>query len=406
MQTLYLRKREERRIRAGHLWVFSNEVDVDRSPLTAFEPGELAALKAANGHPLGLAMVNPGSLIAARILHHDPDTVPDAAFFAQRIRQALSLRDRRFDTPHYRVIFGESDRLPGLVVDRFGPDGEHLVVQTTTAGMDALLGPVVEALREVLAPAGILLRNDNPIRDMEQLPMSVEVVSGEVPDELEVVEAGLRFRVSARGGQKTGWFYDQRSNRDRLMAYLHEGDRVLDVFAYAGAWGIRAAAAGAGKVVCVDSSAEAIASAQANAERNGVVVETRQADAMDTLEAIAASGEHFDMVVLDPPAFIKRRKDRKAGAQAYQRLFQAGIRCVGDGGLLAVSSCSYHFGEADLLDGLRRALGRARREGRVLEIGGQGPDHPVHPAVAETRYLKTAFVALMPGQGGPGRVID
>ncbi|HEX2189004.1 MAG TPA: class I SAM-dependent rRNA methyltransferase [Longimicrobiaceae bacterium] len=387
---LRLKKNEDRRLRAGHLWVFSNEVDVARTPLTAFEPGQPVAVEDHRGAPLGAAYVNPRSLIAARLVGRDPARPLDGALLRERLARALALRERLFPGPFYRLAFGEGDGLPGLVVDRFGG---VLVAQLTTAGMERLRGEVVAALAETARPAGILLRNDVPGRTLEGLEPYVEVAHGEVPERAELEENGVRFRAPVSGGQKTGWFYDHRMNRARMQAYA-PGRRVLDVFSYVGGWGVQAAAAGAAEVLCVDSSEPALAAARENADSNGVGerVRTRRGDAFDVLRALAEEGERFDVVVLDPPAFIKRKKDQKAGEEAYRRLAQHGMQVLAPDGILVSASCSYHMSREALHDALLRAGRRLGRDLQLLEEGMQGPDHPVHPAIPETRYLK-AFVA-------------
>ena len=385
---LRLKKNEDRRLRAGHLWVFSNEVDVAATPLTAFEPGEMVEVQDVRGAPLGSAYVNPRSLIAARLVSRQRGRVLDADLLRRRLARALALREMLFPRPFYRLCFGEGDALPGLVVDRF--DG-WLVAQVTTAGMERVTEEVVQALRDTVGAAGILLRNDTSGRALEGLDSHV-VAHGEIPEVLPVEENGVRFEVAA-SGQKTGWFYDHRLNRARMAAYA-PGRRVLDVFSYAGGWGIQAAAAGAAEVTCVDASAPALEAAERSAALNGVEdrVRTVRADAFDALGRLAADGERFGMVVLDPPAFVKRKKDLKAGEDAYRRANHLAMELLEPDGILVSASCSHHFGREALQDSILRAGRRLGREVQLLEAGGQGPDHPVHPAIPETAYLKS-FVA-------------
>ncbi|HEU0298430.1 MAG TPA: class I SAM-dependent rRNA methyltransferase [Longimicrobium sp.] len=386
---LRLRKNEDRRLRAGHLWVFSNEVDVSATPLTAFEPGAMAEVQDARGAPLGTAYVNPRSLIAARLVSRQRNRPLDGDLLRRRLARALALRDGLFDRPFYRLAFGEGDGLPGLVVDRFG---SVLVAQVTTAGMERVVEPIVQALRETVQPTGILLRNDTSGRALEGLESYVRTAFGEVPEVLEVEENGVRFHAPVTG-QKTGWFYDHRMNRARMAAYVR-GRRVLDVFSYVGGWGVQAAAAGAEQVTCVDASAPALEFAVRSAELNGVAdrVLTRRADAFDALMRLGADGERFGMVVLDPPAFIKRKKDAKAGEEAYRRANQLAMELLEPDGILVSASCSYHLPREGLQDAMLRASRRLGRELQILEEGHQGPDHPVHPAIPETAYLK-AFIA-------------
>ncbi len=381
-----LKPREDRRLRAGHLWIFSNEIDTGATPLKGFEPGDLVFVESSSGRRLGVGYINPHSLISVRLLSADPRERIDRAFLAARIGAALHWRERLGVGPYYRLIFGEADRLPGLVADRYG---DTLVAQVTTAGMERLLPDIIAALEDVVRPANILLRNDTSSRVLEGLPRVVEDALGTPPAEAEVIENGGRFRVSVREGQKTGWFYDQRANRARIAHYA-QGKRVLDLFAYVGGFGIQAALAGAQEVMLVDASQRALAYAQENAAANGVggKVSTQEGDVMAVLKSLREEGRRFDLIVCDPPALIKRRKDQDEGIVAYQRLNQAALAVLGDDGILASASCSHHLAR----DQLARIVGQAAvRSGRPLQFigeGGQGPDHPVHPAIAETAYLK------------------
>ena len=386
---LRLKKNEDRRLRAGHLWVFSNEIDVARTPLTAFQPGDAVEIQDSGGRTIGSGYVNPGTLIAARLVSRAPGRVLNAALLERRIARALTLRDRLFARPFYRLVYGEGDGLPGLVIDRFG---DVLVVQITTAGMERVRAELIDVLERLLAPAAVLLRNDTSSRALEGLTQEVEAALGTVPERVEIEENGVRFEVPLLGGQKTGWFYDHRPNRARLQAYA-PGQRVLDVFSYVGGWGVQAAAAGATQVLCVDSSARALEEVERNALLNGVEgrVATHRADAWDALRELRAADERFDIVVLDPPAFIKRRKDIKEGEQAYRRINQLALSLLVPDGILVSASCSYHLSREALLDALLRASRAGGRELQIVEEGHQGPDHPVHPAIAETSYLKAFF---------------
>lgn len=387
---LRLKKHEDRRLRAGHLWVFSNEVDVERTPLTGFEPGQAVEIQDSAGRALGSGYVNPRSLISARLVSRDPATPLDRSLLVQRVRRALALRERLFPAPFYRLVYGESDGLPGLVVDRYG---DVLVAQLTTAGMERLRDEVVAALREAVAPTAILLRNDTPGRSLEGLESYVEAAWGEVPERVEIEENGARFAVPLLDGQKTGWFYDHRLNRERMQRYARDA-RVLDVFSYGGAWGLQAAVAGAARVRCVDASGAALEDVRHNAVLNGCAarVETLHADAFDALRQLREAGETFELVILDPPAFIKRKKDARQGEQAYRRLNQLALQLLAPEGVLVSASCSYHLTRDALRDALLRASRALGRELQILEQGHQAPDHPVHPAIPETDYLK-AFLA-------------
>src|SRR5690349_20651336 len=307
---LKLKRGEDRRIRAGHPWVFSNEVDNDAAPLARIEPGTAVRIHSDRDQFLGHAYANPHALICARIVGRDAEHGLDRSLIVHRLNVALALRERLSREPYYRLVFGESDGLPGLVLDRYG---DILVGQIATRGMEALRQDVEEAVRSVLAPKGLFWKNDSGARDLEQLDESAEVGFGEVPEEVQVIEAGLNFTAPLRTGQKTGWFYDQTANRARLARYLWAGARVLDVCSYAGAWAVTSLAQGARSATCVDSSAHALAYVQRNAAANGMRIETVEANAFDALKELHEQGERFDVVILDPPAFIKRKKDIPQG---------------------------------------------------------------------------------------------
>lgn len=386
---LHLKKGEDRRLRHGHLWIFSNEVDTAATPLAAFRPGDLVRVLDSKRQALGVAYVNPASLIAARLLTRDPDAAIGRAFLAKRIKAALQLRQRCFSEPYYRLVYGESDGLPGLVVDRYG---DVLAVQSSTAGMDRLQDEVVAVLESLLQPRAVVLKNTSSLRRMEGLEDYTRVAAGSLDGLLEIRENGARFRVDILAGQKTGWFYDHRDNR-RDLAALCQGKRVLDLFSYSGAWGLAAALQGAKSVVCVDASAAALEQVRDNAKLNGLEdrVETVAADAFDFLKQLREARERFDVVVLDPPALIKRKKDLKAGSEAYYRLNQAALQVLNYDGILASASCSHHLGRDVLHDILRSCARHVDRHLLVLKQGGHGADHPVHPAIPETEYLK-AFI--------------
>jgi 23S rRNA (cytosine1962-C5)-methyltransferase len=386
LPALRLKRNEDRRLHAGHLWVFSNEVDTQQTPLTRFKPGDLARVLAHNDRGIGLAYVNPKSLIAARLL--ETWTPPDAAWFADRIRRALALRDRLYPQPYYRAVHGEADGLPGLVIDRYG---ERCVAQIGTAGMEAMRSLIQAAVIEVLDCETLIFKNDSSLRELEGLPSYVEAAKGSLAGAARVVEGGLDFEVPLAEGQKTGWFFDQAANRQTLAKYIRPGARVLDVFSYAGAWGVRAARAGAGEVLCVDSSAQALELAALNARRNSLALETRKGDAFDVLAALKAERRTFDVVIVDPPAFAKRKKDLPKALAAYKRLNQLAIELIAQDGILVSCSCSYHVSAEDLQDAAAKAARAAGRHMQVLELGGQAPDHPVHPSIPETRYLKAYF---------------
>ncbi len=388
LPALRVKRGEDRRLRAGHLWVFSNEVDIAATPLGGFASGSHVRVLDHRDQFLGYAYVNPHALICARILSRSPVHPIDPSFFAHRLKVALALRERQYDAPYYRLVFGEGDGLPGLVLDRYG---DVIIGQIATAGMEALRADIEASVSKALAPRSLVWKNDGGARDLEQLPKQVTSAFGSIPEDLEVQEGKLKFRVPMAGAQKTGWFYDQTANRELFRRFLWPGARVLDVCSYAGAWAITAMQSGAREALCVDSSASALAVAESNATANGVAVKVRRGDAFEVLDQLQREGERFDVVVLDPPAFIKRRKDLPRGEAAYRKLNQLAMRVLERDALLVSCSCSFHL-PADALVGLIQAAARhTSRFAQILAAGGQAPDHPVHPAIPETRYLKAFF---------------
>ena len=319
-----------------------------------------------------------------------PSPSPD--LLVHRLNQALALRQRLFDKPFYRLVHGEGDPLPGLVIDRFG---DVLVVQLNTAGMQAVADELLDALDKVLSPAAVVFRNDTSGRRQEGLEGGVEVVKGTLPDPVLLEENGVQFVAPVLDGQKTGWFYDHRVNRAWLNG-LVAGKRVLDLFSYVGGWGVQAAANGAREVLCVDASGAALERVAENAALNGVheQVAVSEGDAFEVLAALKAEGEEFDMVILDPPAFIRKRKDIPNGERAYGKLNREAMRLLGRDGLLLSASCSMHLAPERLVDVVRGAVRHQDRQGQILFQGHQGPDHPVHPAIPETSYLKALGVRV------------
>jgi 23S rRNA (cytosine1962-C5)-methyltransferase len=390
---LQLKRSEERRLRAGHLWVFSNEVDVAKTPLTAFAAGDPCRIVDYTGHELGSGYVNPATLIAARLVDRSGHAL-DRSLFVHRLNVALALRERRYAEPYYRLLYGESDGVPGLTVERMG---DVVVAQATTAGIERLRDPISEAIEKVLSPRALVWKNDSSARVLEGLGSYVEGAEALAGESVLVHEGGLQFAVDVNEGQKTGWFFDQQANRERLAPYV-KGRSVLDMFSYVGAWGLRAAAFGASEVTCVDASAAAAQHITANAERNALAdrVSVVTADAFDYLKAARGERRHFDVVILDPPAFVKRKKDLKEGALAYRRLAEAAMQVLSRDGVLVLCSCSHHMPRTALLEGIQAAARHLDRFVQVLEPLSQGPDHPVHPAIPETAYLKGYICRVLP----------
>lgn len=390
---IVLKKNEDRRIRAGHLWVFSNEVDVNATPLNQFQCGQWVRIRSQSGKVLGCGYVNPTSLICARLVSHHANGHLDSALIYKRMRCALQLREKIYSSPFYRLIFSESDGLPGLIIDRYG---EVFVIQINTAGMESVRDEIVTCVSEMFSPKAILLRNDSSQRLLEGLECYVQSVGREHPKEIEILENRARFLAPFEDGQKTGWFYDHRENRQVLSRFSGQL-RVLDVFSYIGGWGVQAAMAGAKAVTCVDASANALAYLRQNAARNGVAerVRTMHGDAFTALRQLRDEKQKFDIVVLDPPAFIKRKKDLKKGREAYRRVNQLAMQVMADDGMLVSASCSYHLSRAALQSVLLHCTTELKRTGMILAHGYQAYDHPIHPAIGETEYLKAIFMRVL-----------
>jgi len=386
---LRLKKNEERRIKQGHVWVYSNEVDTNITPLKGFEAGQQVVVEAANGKALGMGYVNPNTLICARILSRSAKLELNLKFLKKRFQEAQALRELSFDAPFYRLIFGDSDGLSGLVVDRFD---DVFSVQITTAGMEAVKDDIVQIMINLYQPQAIVFKNDIASRELEGLPLYEEVVYGELPEEVVMTENNTQFAIPVEAGQKTGWFYDHRVSRNKLQS-MAKGKTVLDVFSYLGGWGLAAANAGAEEVTCVDASELALDGVDKSAALNGLSdkVVTIQGNAFDVMNALKAEGQKFDVVVVDPPAFIKRKKDYKKGFEAYRRINELAMRLLNKDGILVSASCSHHLSRDDLLKAVQSAARHIDRNIQLFEQGHQGPDHPIHPSIPETEYIKTLF---------------
>ena len=380
-----------RRAEGGHPWIYSNEVRMDPGA-KALSPGALVTLRRADGSALGVGMFNPHSLLAARLLDRDCGRAIDRRFLAPRIERALRLRERLFETPYYRLVHAEADGLPGLVLDRFG---EVLVVQANAAGMARLEPLILEALDALLTPAAIILRNDSPARALEGLPRETRVAKGTLAGPVLVHENGAVFGADLLGGQKTGWFFDQRDNRC-FVAGLARDARVLDLYCFTGGFAVQAARAGAAAVLGVDSSAPALDLAADAARRNGLgeICAFRAGDAFGEAARLAASGARFDIVIADPPAFAKSRKEVPAALRGYRKLARLAASVTANRGILFLACCSHNVGEAEFAEAVRRGLADAGRDGRILRAAGAGADHPIHAALPETAYLKAMTLAL------------
>jgi 23S rRNA (cytosine1962-C5)-methyltransferase len=386
-------KAEARAIRHGFPWVYADELVTDRRT-QALGPGTLAVLEDGERRPMGLVTVNPASKIIARMLDRDPEARIDAAWFAARLRTALSLRARLYDAPFYRLVHAEADGLPGVVIDRFGAAA---VVQPNAAWAEAHLGALVEALVEVTGVTTVIKNGSGRARGLEGLAEEMAVVHGPAPaGPVPVPMNGATYMADLMGGQKTGLFYDQRPNHALAARLVPPGGAVLDVFSHVGGFALAALAAGGGRALAVDASAAALALAEAGARasRLGDRLATRAGDAFDVLEALGAEGARFDLVICDPPAFAPARPALEAGLRAYERLARLAAPLVSLGGYLMLCSCSHAADLAAFRTACGRGIGRGGRRGQVLFTGFAGPDHPTLPQLAESGYLKALAFRL------------
>jgi 23S rRNA (cytosine1962-C5)-methyltransferase len=381
----------EKRVLAGHPWVYSNEIDMNEAA-KALPAGTLVTLQRADRRRLGAAMFNPHSLIAARILSRDPNVEINARFFERRLQRALKLRERLVGAPYYRLAHAEADGLPGTVIDRFG---DVVVAEINSAGIDNLADILAEAIDAVLKPATILLRGEGAARKMEGLESMSRLAKGTLEGPIELQENGARFLADLSGGQKTGWFYDQRDNR-ALMARFAAGNSFLDLYSYTGGFGVQAATAGAKEVLCIDRSDPALDLLRKAANRNGVAaqIQAEKGEAFEVLESLLAEKRRYDVVAVDPPAFVKSKKDFHVGGKAYRKLARLACQAVEPGGMLFIASCSHNMPVAEFAQQVARGIQEGGRQARQLYATGAAPDHPVHPVLPESAYLKALILQV------------
>ncbi len=385
-----LRPREGRRVRAGAPWAFSNEIVMD-ARAKALPPGAAIVLADDRGTPIGAGYFNPKSLIAVRLLA-GPDAEIGRQLLKEKLRRAVALRERLFDAPFYRLVHAEGDGLPGLVIDRFK---DICVVQISTAGMERLTQDLLTALDETIGPSIIVLRNDAPARVLEGLKSYVSAAKGEIPPRVVVEENGVRYLADVAAGQKSGWYYDQRDNR-AFMAKFARGARVLDAYCYTGGFGILAAMKGARHVTGMDSSEPALKLAHDAAAANNVSLRCDfvKGEVFASLERMAEMSERFDIVICDPPPFAPSRKDVEAGARAYRKLARLAAAIVAPGGFLMLASCSHNISPERFSAECAAGLARAGRAAALIREAKAGPDHPAHPMLPETAYLKALVYAI------------
>jgi 23S rRNA (cytosine1962-C5)-methyltransferase len=391
MTRIVLKKNEDRRIKSGHPWIFSNEIaSIDGGR----EQGITAELFDAGGGYIGCGYYNPHSLIAFRLLSRQREDIDTVGFYEQRFRAALAMRQTVYPGMQtYRAVYGESDFLPGLVVDKYA---NYLSLQILSAGMERRRPLLLEALQNVFAPEGIIARNDVSVRVLEGLEEQVELLAGEIPELVEIEENGLRFLVDLRSGQKTGGFLDQKENH-QLLRSICSGKQVLDCFCYAGSWAVHAGHYGAASALGIDISARAVAQAARNADLNGLGdrVTFEECDAFDRLRTLKHEARSFGVVVMDPPAFVKNKKSIAEATKGYMTVNRRAMELLDPGGYLITCSCSYHMGREAFRDVLAQAARQAKREVRLVATCAQAADHPVLLSFPESEYLKCLVLQVV-----------
>ncbi len=368
----------------GYPWVFANQIqEVSGNPAS----GDIVEIAGSDGYVYGLGLYHASSLIALRFLTSDPGAVIDEAFFFERLRRALQHRETAFQNArHYRLVYSESDGFPGTIIDRYG---SVLTWTTLSFGMEQRRDWILNALEELVHPSAIIERNDNWLRAKDGLQEAKGVLRGAYHEPVALEENGVHFSVDALNGPKTGFFLDQRLNREMIRRFA-PGRRVLDVFCADGGFGLQAAAAGATSVHMMDVSSQALERVSANAARNNLrdQITLEQADALDRLGQMAKAGDAYDLIILDPPAFAKSRRHVESALKAYQRININALQMLDAGGILATASCSQAIDESDFLKVVLYAARRTGSQIRLLHRGSQPPDHPVLVSMPETQYLK------------------
>lgn len=379
------------RVRRGFPWAYDNELVLDRRA-RKIPPGDLVKLAAADGELLGTAALHPGSKIAARVLDRDPDASIDQGWLQQRLQRALSIRDRLYAAPFYRLVHAEADGLPGLVIDRFG---DCLVIQPNAAWIDVRRDMLVAALDDLLAPQTIYVNAQGRARVPEGLDDQSGFAKGDLNTPIAVKMNGATYLADIAGGQKTGLFFDQRENQ-AFAARLAQDARVLDVCSHVGGFGLAALAGGAHSVTCVDASQPALDLAAQGAARMGCQdkLSCRKGDAFDVMSELQQMNEAFDLVVCDPPAFAPQKSSLSAGLRAYERMARRGASLVTEGGYLVLCSCSHAADLEKFRTACAAGIGKSGRSAQILHTGAAGPDHPIHPQLSESGYLKALFYRL------------
>lgn len=379
------------RVRFGYPWVFADELVLDRRA-RKIAPGTIVTVTEHGGAPLGSAGFNPDSRIAARMLSRDAALPIDADFLHARLQAAIVLRERLYGEPFYRLVHAEGDGLPGLIVDRFG---DSAVIQPNAAWADRMVEPLARALQAVTGVTNVVMNGSGRARALEGLAEDTRLLAGQADAPCEVPMNDATYIADLTGGQKTGLYFDQRDNH-AFAARLARGQSVLDAFSHVGGFSLAALAAGAKEALALDASAAALALAERGAETSGVAAQftSLRGDAFDSMAALAGEGREFGLVVCDPPAFAPSREALASGLRAYERVAKLGAALVAPGGFLCLCSCSHAADLARFHQVSVRGIGRAGRRGQLIRSGGAGPDHPMHPMLAESGYLKALFFRL------------
>lgn len=385
---LRLKKSCDENIRLGFPWIYAGDV-IDSSELKFIPAGSLVSVENFKGEHIGVGYYNSNSQIACRMLALGRADI-DKKFFIGKIKTALTERQKNIKVPYYRFIHSEADGLPGLLIDRFG---DTLVIQTGTAGMENLLPIIIETLEEILQPKTIILRNDNSARKLEGLPQEVKVIKGDVEKWVELIENDCIYLANLINGQKTGWFYDQRDNR-KIIADLARGKSVVDIYSHSGGFGLLAAKSGASSVTLVDSSALALDMAKQAAALNNLDIECMKGDAFAVMESLAKSGKRFDIVLADPPAFVKSKKDIASGLKGYEKVAKLSAGLVAENGLLFVASCSHHAGRSAFNKAVLEGVKKAGFAAEIIKQTGAASDHPRHKLLLQSEYLKGILLKL------------
>lgn len=378
-------ERSFRRLKTGYPWVFRSEV-LNVKQVVNLPSGQIVDFVREKGDFVARGFFNPKPQLVGRVLTTRFEEQIDSDFIFRKIEIALHFRDSLYSEPFYRLIHAESDGMPGVIIDRYG---DVLSCQINTAGMDALWSHIEEALKTLIKPKTIILKNDTASRETEGLEMEVKLSYGSLDGAVQIEENETKFLVDLLEGQKTGWFFDQRDNR-AWVAEMSKGKSIIDIFCHTGGFGITAGKKGAESITFVDSSAPALKMVEKNSALNGIAdsCETIEGKAFEVMEELERKGKLFDVVSVDPPAFIKSRKDMASGMKGYSKLAKLAAPLVKKGGILFFASCSHHADVKELADNVAEGISKSGRPFQLIKTSGAAPDHPVNPFLPETGYLK------------------